>query len=47
MVTLGGLKKQETALRRKMKRKMNQQRGHAGFPAVRKEKDSLHYRIAQ
>ena len=38
IVTLGGIKKQETAMRRKMKRKMNQQRGQAGFPAIRKEK---------
>ena len=38
IVTLGGKKKQETAMRRKIKRKMNQQRGQAGFPTIRKEK---------
>ena len=38
IVTLGGLKKQEAALRRKLKRKMNQQRGMAGFPAARKDR---------
>ena len=36
IVTLGGLKKQETAMKRKCKRKMNQLRGKAGFPASRK-----------
>ena len=36
IVTLGGQKKQETAMIRKFKRKMNQQRGQAGFPASRK-----------
>ena len=38
IITLGGDKKQETALRMKLKRKMNQQRGKAEFPAARKEK---------
>ena len=38
IVTLGGQKKQETAMRKKLKRKMNQQRGQPGFPASRKAK---------
>ena len=33
ILTLGGLKKQETAMKRKCKRKMNQLRGKAGPPA--------------
>ena len=33
---MGAQKKQETAERRKLKRKMNQQRGMAGIPAIRK-----------
>ena len=38
IVTLGGRKKQEVAWKRKMKRKMNQLKGKAGFPASGKEK---------
>ena len=40
IVTLGGKKKQETAERRKLKRKMNLQRGMAGIPAIRKSKST-------
>ena len=36
-MTLGGAKKQGTSMRRKMKRKMNKQRGKADFPPLRKE----------
>ena len=36
LITLGGKRKQETSMRRKLKRKMNQQRGKAGIPATRK-----------
>ena len=35
-LTLGGKKKMEKNLKRKMKQKMNRSRGNAGFPAVRK-----------
>ena len=38
IITLGGQKKQETSIRRKLKRKMNQQRGKAGIPATRKNR---------
>ena len=34
LITLGGKKKQETLIRRTLKRKMNQQRGKAGIPAI-------------
>ena len=37
LITLGGKKKQETSIRRTLKRKMNQLRGKAGIPAIRKE----------
>ena len=38
LITLRGKKKQETSIRRKLKRKMNQQRGKAGIPAIRKDR---------
>ena len=37
VLQLGGAKKPETSLRRKVKRKMNKQRGKAGFSPLRKE----------
>ena len=37
IITLGGKKKKEKAVRRKMKRKMNQMKGKAGFPAIKKK----------
>ena len=38
IITLGGQKKQETSIRRKLKRKINQQRCKAGIPAIRKNR---------
>ena len=40
VLTLGGAKKQETNLKRKMKRRVNKLRGKAGFPAQRKKADT-------
>ena len=37
---MGGAKKQETNLKRKMKRRMNKLKGKAGFPAQRKKADT-------
>ena len=39
VLTLGGAKRQETNLKRKMKRKVNKLKGKAGFPAQRKKAD--------
>jgi hypothetical protein len=41
VLTLWGVKRQDTALRRKLKRKSNQQRGKAGLPSIRKEKNTM------
>ena len=37
---MGGAKKQETNLKRKMKRRINKLKGKAGFPAQRKKADT-------